>query len=392
MAHSWTFVDFEEYVRSRGYAPRTIYEYCKWVRRLLRWCELRELDIEELQPRQMAEWAATLPTSWASRKQAHTAIKHLAAWRGLPDGYYLAIRKPRKPQSRCKALPEHDARQLHATAVMVGGRHGTAVLLMLYTAARVGEVAGMRWDGWAEGRLRWWRPKLGDWHEVPVHPTLARQLEVYREQTGEPSHYLFPGGPGRPHVATQTVWEWLSYVARVAGIGHVTPHQLRATALTIINETTGDLRAAQEVAGHRDPEVTATYTRVTDRMLAGAIGALDAYADHGADHDDNVGGSESQPEAPPAACEADHWLALEAVYTDVDRFHARQRDGRSSYHLEQEGRSDLLPDKVYGTCSCGVHGEALATWQQARQWCRSHREALGLTWQSQLSEEIQVRS
>jgi integrase len=390
MAHNgWTFVDFEEYVRSRGYAPRTIYEYSKWVRRLLRWCELRELDIEALQPRQVAEWAATLPTSWASRKQAHTAIKHLAAWRGLPDGYYLAIPKPRKPRSRCKALPEHNARQLHDTAVMVGGRHGTAVLLLLYTAARVGEVAGMRWEGWADGRLRWWRPKLRDWHEVPVHPTLARQLDVYREQTGEPSHYLFPGGPGRPHVVAQTVWEWLSYVARVAGIGHVTPHQLRATALTTINDTTGDLRAAQEVAGHRDPEVTATYTRATDRMLAGAIGALDAYAEPDADDDR---GPASQPEAPPAACEADHRLTVAAVYTDVDQFHARQQDERSSYHLEQEGRSDLLPDKVYGTCSCGVHGEALATWQQARQWCRSHREALGLTWQSQLSEEIQVKS
>lgn len=273
----WNFTDYADYLHGRGYAFRTVREYTKFVRRLMRWCDARGLAVEELTPGQMAEWASTsLRDSWASRKQAHAALKHFAAWWGLPDSFHLAVPVPRKPRRRSRALSERDTQRLRQAAVMVGGNQGTATLCCLYTAARAGEVAGFRWDGWQDGRMRWWRQKMRDWHEVPVHPVLAGHLAQWRETSGAPSHYMFPGNNGRAHVTSATIWQWIKKVGSLADI-EITPQRLRATALTTIVDATGNLRAAQEVAGHTDPEVTAGYTRVTDKMLAEAVASFDLY-------------------------------------------------------------------------------------------------------------------
>lgn len=443
---------FASWLRGRGYSPRTVREYIKWARRLVSWCAERGLAVDELSPYQIAEWGDSLPASRSSRKQAHTTLKHVVAWRGLPDSYHLAMPVPRKPRRKqSKALSDEEARQLRDTAVEFGGRPGIATLCGLYLAARASEIAGLRWDGWDHdrGRFRWWRSKLLDWHEVPVHPDLAEQLTAYRHTDPSESPYLFPSPQGgwppcsvcrrddvdeidaaiaagttqralardklgkdqwsplgrhvreghvwrerrldRPvnagHVHPQTIWQWVTDMAREAGISHVYPHRLRDTALTIVNDATGNLRAAQEIAGHSDPEVTAGYTRATDRMLADAVRAFDSYR----------GDSEPEPSTDveplvsPARPE-DHPLTLRAVYTDVDRFQTKQQDGRSAFTLERDGAFDLLPDTAHGVCGCGEASQALDTWQQARQWCRDHRAELGLERQSSLPEDVQLRA
>lgn len=390
-ADRWNFTDFDDYLRRRGLADRTTNEYLKQLRRLLRWCHHHHLDVEELTPRQVAQWAETLPPSRDSRKQAHTAIKHFASWRGLPDGYHMAIPVPRKPKRRSRALSDGDAATVRDTALLVGGRPGMAVILGLYTAARPGEVAVMRWDGWHDGWLRWWRSKVKDYHEVPVHPFLAEQLQRFRDDTGAHSAYLFPGAAGRPHVCTTTVWEWMTHVSKVAGVAF-TPQQLRATALTIVNDATDNLRAAQEFAGHADPEVTAGYTRATDRMLADAAASFDSYDGGGDDSPaEDAGGDASRVEeavAPPAATTDEHQLEIVAVYTNFDRFDAKRADRRSCHQLEQNGAVELLADSCYGECSCGARGDTVDGWQEAREWCRHHRDQLGLPRQPTLPEHV----
>lgn len=397
----WNFTDFEDYLRSRGLSNRTTYEYLKQLRKLLRWCHQHRLDPELLTPRQVAQWAQTLPPSRESRKQAHTAMKHFAAWRGLPDGYHLAVPVPRKPKRTTRALSDVDAATARDAALLVGGRPGMAVILGLYTAARPGEIGGMRWDGWADGWLRWWRSKVSDWHGVPVHPFLAEQLQRFRDDTGAHSAYLFPGAAGRPHVGAGTIWDWVRQVSETAGVAF-RPQQLRATALTIVNDATDNLRAAQEFAGHSDPEVTAGYTRATDRMLADAASSFDIYdggrngspaEDGGRDGSpaEDAGRDGSRVEdavAPPAATTDEHQLEIVAVYTNYDRFDAKRADGRCCHRLERNGAVELLPDSCYGECSCGARGDTVDGWQEARWWCRHHRDELGLPRQPLLPERV----
>ena len=87
--------------------------------------------------------------------------------------------------------------------------------------------------------------------------------------------YLFPGHCCRPHVTPTTVWHWVRKVSNAAGIGDITTHQLRHTALATANDNLGDLRAVMEFARHMRPEVTAGYTRTTKQQLEMVVGSLD---------------------------------------------------------------------------------------------------------------------
>lgn len=273
---TWTIIrrasTFEDYLFGRGLAERTVGEYAKWVRRARRWCFQQGVDLDSIFPHHLRAWSETTPASWSSRKQARTSLAHYYAWIGRTDGVTDAIRVPRKPRQQCRSLTPAEASLLRDAATMVGGRQGLATLIGLYSAARAGEISGMRWDGWDGARLRWWRTKTSDWHEVPAHPVLAAALDAAREKAWAPT--IFPGDHGREHVGATTVWSWVGDVGRAAGV-KVTPHQLRATALSTALDATGDLRAVMTLAGHRDPAVTAGYTRTTATRLGSAIDALD---------------------------------------------------------------------------------------------------------------------
>lgn len=267
-------VDFVTYLTTKGLAARTVSEYDKLARRFERWCWAHRIDPATAAALQVVEWAETTPYSWSSRKLVKAAMRYYGAWVGRDDDLGEAIRVPRKPRPANRALSATEARTLRDAAQLAGGRAGMATLCGLYLAARRGEIARLRWDGWTGERFRWERPKTSDWLTVPVHPVLAAELERYRRRTGTTSEYLFPGDSGRPHVTETTVWQWVRGIGELAGVD-VTPHQLRHTALTTAYDATKDLRAVQDLAGHRDPSVTAIYTRTTEAALNAAVQALD---------------------------------------------------------------------------------------------------------------------
>ena len=263
--------EYHDELRGAGKSDKTIADYVKYVRRLGRYADERGYCLDDIPTHVVRDWAdREVRNSWASRKQARTALAHL--WRRRRDDEpWHAIRTPRKPRPTYRGLPPEDAAKLRNAALMVGGREGLATLLCMYTGARAGEVAAMRWDGVAEGTIRWWRTKTSEWHMVPLHPTLRQVIEDMRDGDGP----MFTGNNGRAYVSTVTIWAWVGKVGEIAGV-KVAPHQLRATAGTMVLEATGDLDAACEFLGHRDPAVTRNhYTRTSQRRLDEAIQALE---------------------------------------------------------------------------------------------------------------------
>ena len=267
-------IDLEQMLLGEGKAKRTVAEYVKWAKRLARWCELQGLDVATVEPWQVREWVdQTVPSSRESRKQAFTALSHLYRMLGRTDQPHLAIRVPHKRPGKPHPLTEDERIRLRDTAILVGPRPGLATLGMLQTSCRPSEVAMWRWDGVREDRIRFWRIKVRDWHEVPLRPALAEQLE--RARPAEAEGYIFQGDKGKAHVHPNTIWEWAREVGRIAGVDSVNPRRLRATAVTRVLETAG-LDVAAELAGHRDPAVTKNYYAVTSwaRLESGSV-ALD---------------------------------------------------------------------------------------------------------------------
>lgn len=281
-------VEFREELVSEGLAPRSVDEYVRMTRRFLRWCDHRVTTPLTITPSDVQAFGETLPYTRSSRKNAYTSVHRLMVALEREDPVWNAIRVPRKPGRRTKALEPDQARTLRNTARMVGGREGLATLIGLYTAARRSEIAAMRWDNvdLTGGWISWYRPKNGDTLDLPIHPVLAELFEFY-PRTGD---HLFPGNNGRAHVAPNTIWQWIRNVGALAGLdAGLYPHKLRHTALATALDATKDLRAVQSLAGHSDPSVTAGYTRTTEKRLRAAVLAIDAY-DALDDDDDGEGG------------------------------------------------------------------------------------------------------
>ena len=268
-------LDFEDYLLGQGFADRTVTEYAKWARRLARWAERHDLNTAQLQPHHIRRWVdETVPPSRESRKQAHAAVRHLYTMLGHDGQPWTAIRVPRKRPGRPHPLTEPERRRLLDVAQLHGGPPGVAVVGLLQTAARASEACMWRWDGIGEDRLRFWRPKTRDWHEVPLRPLLASMLDEVKPAWVE--GFIFPGSRGRQWVSYQALYDWVRHIADLAEVPKVSPHRLRATAISRVLESTGSIDIAAELAGHLDPSVTRNYYAATSwaRLAEGTV-ALD---------------------------------------------------------------------------------------------------------------------
>lgn len=273
---------FSQHLEGRGFADRSVREYARVVRRADGW--LREqlgLPIEAATPAEIRAWSDTLPYTWSTRKQARTALRHWQEWLHHREDLAGAVRAPRKPKMQSRSLSDRDAVILERAA-LESGRRGLAVLLGLYLGMRCVEIAGATWTGYDGAHWTWQRAKTGDVATLPVHPRLRVALD--REERWGP--YLFPtANTARPHVATQTVWQWVRRIGDGCGVD-VSTHQLRHTCITRIVDSVG-LRVGQEWAGHRDPEVTAGYSNVPQQRLQEAMQSL-AWPEPDTDSDATV--------------------------------------------------------------------------------------------------------
>lgn len=253
----------------RGLSDSTVRNYRCLYQRWLDWCITVDTDSANPDATQVRAWSKTIHGSRSMLAQASAMMGHLCELLDVPS-VQNAIPVPRAPRGQSRALSIEDAMKLEAAA-HYAGTGGTAVLVGLYTAARRGEIAGMEWEhvDFQGGRIRWWRPKVRDWHTVPLHPVLAEHLE---QRVG--GQWLFPGRYGG-HVSPAQVWRWVLDVADQAGIGKVTPHQLRHTSITTAHDASHDLRAAQDLAGHEDPSVTVRYTRKNEERLREVVSMID---------------------------------------------------------------------------------------------------------------------
>lgn len=265
-----TPADLRDSLIERGLAPRSVQIYLRTIQAAEEWCEAQGTDLARVGPSLVADYVATLPSSWSTRKGLRSALKHY--WEIIdrdrpPLG---AVRVPPKPAMVCMALDEEDARLLAKTARNRGDLKGLAVALGLYQALRREEIASLPWSAFDGAGWMTIQGKGERCRTIPVHPVMVDLLAECPRR----GRYVFPGrfdGPANP----ATIWEWIRAVADEAGVGLVRPHWLRHTCLATQNDNTGDLRSVQHFAGHSRPETTSGYTRATRRRLLAVTLSVD---------------------------------------------------------------------------------------------------------------------
>lgn len=262
---------YADFLVGCGLSARTVDIYTRRIDSAILWFAEHDAVFAEASAAELAEWGSQLAPSTSTRRQARSAVTHYLEWLDRPTKITRAIRVPPKPRYFCQAVTEHEAALLHKVAFEQGHPRGTAVLLGLYLALRLTEIATARWDGFDAELERYTLTGEGDYRaSLPVHDRLRAFLEPLPTRYV----YLFPGERGRPHVHTGTVWGWVRSAGNQVGITDLRPHQLRHTAIATLHDATGDLRTASEFARHRRIETTMIYSRTPEATLRRAVEAI----------------------------------------------------------------------------------------------------------------------
>ena len=264
----------------RGYAHGTLDNYARSLARLAERAESLGLSAwSQLR----AEQAQTLLADLHRQHLTAGTLRHTAsAWRGffkfLAGEGEVAVNPAlglRSPKLRRKLPEVLDADEM-AQLVEVPGDDPDAVrdralLELLYSSGlRVSELCGVRWRDFdlADGTLRV-TGKGSKTRIVPVGSKALAALAALREQDrcGDEDP-LVRGARGQP-LTPNGVRARLKRRAQEQGVWkRVYPHLMRHSCASHLLESSGDLRAVQELLGHADISTTQVYTHLDFQHLA----------------------------------------------------------------------------------------------------------------------------
>jgi len=147
------------------------------------------------------------------------------------------------------------------------------VEILARTGVRLSELLGLTVDAVVQiGSAYWMRIPVGKLHNdryIPLHPDLKDLLDDWitnHRPVGLRSDRLLLER-GRP-VTKLRVANALSRIANDAGIGHVTPHQLRHTLATQAINRGMSIEAIAALLGHKSLAMTMVYARIADKTVA----------------------------------------------------------------------------------------------------------------------------
>lgn len=156
-----------------------------------------------------------------------------------------------------------------------------ALLLARACGLRIGELLDLELDCVHEvpGNGAWLKVPLGKLDTERMVPldgetvTLIDRITATRSKgrafahprSGRPAQFLFTHHGRR--LAQQTLRLELDRAARVAGIAHVTPHQLRHTFATVMVNAGVSLQALMALLGHVSAEMSLRYGRLFDTTV-----------------------------------------------------------------------------------------------------------------------------
>ena len=289
---------FLEHLRvERRLAARTLAMYREALLRLQASAAAVGVELPQAQMHHIRSWAAQLRVRGLA---ARSIAIHLAAWRGLYRWWgrngvlrvnpVEGVRPPKAAKPLPKALSVDQAVALaehrtENTAPALAARDHAITELLYGCGLRVAEVtgldvqAGTDSQGWldAEDATAHVLGKGSKRRSVPVGGPALEALQAWLQwrptlaKHGEPA--LFVSRLGTRLTANQ-LRNRLQAQAVQAGVPtRVHPHMLRHSYASHLLQSSGDLRAVQELLGHANIGTTQVYTKLDFQHLAKAYDA-----------------------------------------------------------------------------------------------------------------------
>jgi integrase len=171
-----------------------------------------------------------------------------------------------------KFLSDSDAAKLMRTVAEEEPVRRLVIEMLARTGLRIGELCELAADAVVliSGR-HWLRVPIGKLHNdryIPLHPLLVELLDQHQSGRTDDIDRLILWN-GRP-VDRFHITRALNRAAKIAGIGHVHPHQLRHTFATQAINRGMSLEAIAAMLGHKTLRMTLVYARIADKTVADA--------------------------------------------------------------------------------------------------------------------------
>ena len=285
---AFRFVEFfTANIRNRN----TRESYGRAVRDFFRWCELRNLRLEDLNAVVVASYVEHLELECGYAKP--TVKQNLAAIRVTLD--YLvsggilsmnpasSVRGPKYSIKRGKTpvLSAEQTRQLLDsidTTTIPGLRDRALIATMVYTFSRVSAVLGLKVEDYFPSGKRWklrLMEKGGKYNETYVHHNAETYLDDYLDAAGirnDKKSPLFRSLDRRRLLSARSMsrTDALRMVKKRASAASlpcsISNHTFRATGITTYLKNGGRIEIAQQIAGHESARTTGLYDRRDDEV------------------------------------------------------------------------------------------------------------------------------
>ena len=271
----------------RGLAPLTLESYAHDLQDFREF--LRSLKREAWEEANLEDFQRYLASLQSRGLSARSRARRLSALRQffrflqreerLPTNPVELLDSPRLPLKLPQVLNEQEVAALLAAvdASTPQGQRDAALLEVLYaTGLRVSELVGLTLKQ-VDLRRGVVRP-LGKGHKerlVPMVPQAVEKLKLYLKEgrpqllKGKDSPYIFVNRRGGG-LSRQGFWKILQRHARMAGLGHLSPHTLRHSFATHLLGRGANLRVLQLLLGHADLATTQIYTHLDAERLKSA--------------------------------------------------------------------------------------------------------------------------
>lgn len=284
------------YVRvEKRLAERTVTLYTLDLEKLTEFATQANVGLLAVKNTHIRRWIASMHSKGRSGRGIALI---LSGWRGfyawlgrqgvVSSNPVQDVRAPKAGKPLPKALGVDDAVQLadftSEDDTLLELRDAAMVELLYGSGLRVGELVGL--DAHASVQARGWIDmqaatahvlgKGSKRRSVPVGSVALQALQEWlnvRESLSAGCVALFVGRNGT-RLTPQSIWQRLRRRSRQAGLASpVHPHMLRHSFASHILQSSGDLRAVQELLGHANITTTQVYTRLDFQHLAKAYDA-----------------------------------------------------------------------------------------------------------------------
>jgi integrase/recombinase XerC len=264
----------------RGLSPLTRENYARDIRALLQLAG--ETGLKELQTQHIRRFIATLHGRGLGGK---SIARMLSAWRGffsylsrrqkLDNNPCIGMRPPKSARSLPQALsPEQASKLMEIGDDDALALRDHAILELFYSSGlRLAELVSLNLEGLEleEGTVTV-TGKGSKTRIVPVGSHAIAAIHAWLPQRAllknEEERALFVGRTGK-RLTPRAVQYRLKIWALKQGIASdVHPHTLRHSFATHVLQSSGDLRAVQEMLGHANISTTQVYTHLDFQHLA----------------------------------------------------------------------------------------------------------------------------